>query len=125
MYFCAYIYLNYLTMRIITTREIVRQTKIYFNLAETERIAVKRGKKYINMIVSDSPDKVFFDEGWINDYLSIPAEYRCNPFDISPTGDIFWADKRNVEQLNNSIAQAKAGNVKRLSREEQKTFLGL
>jgi len=112
-------------MRVITTREIVRQTKTYFDLAETERIAVKRGKKYINMIVADSPDKVFFDEGWINDFLSIPAEYRCNPFDTSPSGDIFWADKRNVEQLNKSITQARAGNVKRLSRKEQKSFLGL
>ena len=77
------------------------------------------------MIVADSPDKVFFDEGWINDFLSIPAEYRCNPFDTSPSGDIFGADKRNVEQLNKSITQARAGNVKRLSRKEQKSFLGL
>ena len=112
-------------MKVITTREIVRQTKTYFDLAETERIAVKRGNKYITMIVADSPDKVFFDEGWIKDYLSIPVEFRCNPFDISPSGDIFWADKRNVEQLNNSIAQASTGKVKRLSREEQKSFLGL
>ena len=112
-------------MRVITTREIVRQAKTYFDLAETERVVVKRGGKYVNMIITDSPDKVFLDEDWIQEYFSIPAEYRCNPFDISPSGDIFWADKRNVEKLEKSIQQSKEGKVKRLTRETQKEFFGL
>ena len=110
-------------MRVITTRDIVRQTKTYFDMAETERVAVKRGKKYVNMIVSDSPDKVYLDEDWIREYLEIPEEYRCNPFDISTTGDIYFADKRNIERLRESMAQAKAGKVRTLSREAQKELL--
>lgn len=38
-------------MKVITTREIVRETKTYFELAEKERVVVKRGKKYVNLIV--------------------------------------------------------------------------
>ena len=34
-------------------------------------------------------------------------EHRCNPFDISPSGDLFFADKRNVEKLNKSIQGSK------------------
>ena len=111
-------------MRVITTRDIVRQTKTYFDMAETERVAVRRGKKYVNMIVSDSPDKIYLDEDWIREYLEIPEEYRCNPFDISTTGDIYFADKRNIERLRESMEQAKAGKIRRLSREAQKELLG-
>jgi hypothetical protein len=52
-------------MKIITTREIARQTKTYFELAETERVAVKRGNKYINMIVTNTPDSTFITENWL------------------------------------------------------------
>ena len=112
-------------MRIITTREIVRQTKTYFELAETERVAVKRGNKYIIMVVANTPDKVFLDEEWIKSYLEIPVEYRCNPFDISPSGDIFWADKRNVEQLKKSVEayeqQIKKDEVTKVSGKDELT----
>lgn len=37
------------------------------------------------------------DKNWIKGFIAIPDEYRCNPFDISPSGDLFWADSRNVE----------------------------
>jgi hypothetical protein len=57
--------------------------------------------------------------------MAIPAEYRCNPFDISPSGDIFFADTRNVKHLNNVIEQAKNGRKKRLSKSSQREFLGL
>ena len=112
-------------MRIISTTEIVRQTKTYFNLAEKERVAIKRGNKYINMVVTDRPDSTLITERWIKDFFAIPEKYRCNPFDFSPSGDLYFADKRNIEHLKISIEQAKAGKIRRLSREEQKTFLGL
>ncbi len=112
-------------MKIITTREVRNEIKTYFELAEKERVAVKRGKKYINLIVSDEPDKVFVDENWIKDFFSIPEKYRCNPFDISPSGDIFWADKRNVEQLNKSLESAKKSKRTLLKEEDQKKLLGL
>lgn len=36
----------------------------------------------------------------------IPAQYRCDPYKVSPTGDPYWADRRNVEALNRAIASA-------------------
>jgi hypothetical protein len=103
-------------MKVITTREIARQTKIYFELAENERIAVKRGKnKYVNLIVTDAPDTKFMSESWIKEFLSIPAEYRANPFDVSPSGDLFFADKRNLEHIDKAVK----GKIKTLSMEDQ------
>ncbi|MCR5456360.1 MAG: hypothetical protein K6F33_15380 [Bacteroidales bacterium] len=29
----------------------------------------------------------------------IPEQYRCDPYEISPSGDPFFADKRNVEYV--------------------------
>lgn len=57
--------------------------------------------------------------------MSIPMKYRCNPFDYSPSGDLFYADKRNVEHLNNAIEQAKKGKTKKLTKEEQSKLLDL
>ncbi|WP_298653501.1 hypothetical protein [uncultured Proteiniphilum sp.] len=108
-------------MKIITTREIVRETKTYFELAEKERVAVKRGRKYVNLIVTDDPDTKFVSEDWINEFMSIPAEYRINPFDVSPSGDLFFADKRNIEHIDKALA----GQTKRLSEEERKKLFSL
>lgn len=93
-------------MKVITTREIRSETKTYFELAEKERVAVKRGNKFVNLIVSDDPNKTYVDEDWVKGFLAIPDEYRCNPFDISPSGDLFWADSRNVEKVKAGIAES-------------------
>ena len=108
-------------MKVITTREIVRQSKTFFELAENERVVVKRGKKYVNLIVTDEPDAIFLDKNWIEEFMSIPAEYRVNPFDVSPSGDLFFADKRNIAHID----KARKGQVKTLSKKEQKELLGL
>lgn len=108
-------------MKIITTREIVRKTKTYFDLAERERVAVKRGRKYVNLIVTDNPDTKFVSENWINEFMSIPSEYRINPFEVSPSGDLFFADKRNIEHIDKALA----GRTKRLSDEERKELFSL
>lgn len=105
-------------MKVITTREISRQTKTFFELAETERVAVKRGKKYVNLVVTDEPDTLFFSANYLKEFMSIPSEYRVNPFDVSPSGDLFFADRRNIEK----ISRAKAGKATLLTREAQKTL---
>ena len=105
-------------MKVITTREIVRQTKTYFDMAEKERVMVKRGKKYVNLIVSDEPDTKFVNEKWIKEFMSIPVEFRLNPFEVSPSGDLFFADKRNLEHID----KAQKGQVKTLSKEDQKEW---
>ena len=108
-------------MKIITTREIVRETKTYFELAEKERVAVKRGKKYINLIVTDNPDEKYVNEKWITEFMNIPEEYRVNPFDVSPSGDLFFADKRNIQRID----KASKGQTKQLSEEEREKLFSL
>ena len=103
-------------MKVITTREILRQAKIYFDLAEKERVTIKRGKKFVALVVTDEPDEKFVSENWIKEFMAIPAEYRVNPFEVSPSGDLFFADKRNLEHID----RAMKGEVKTLSKEEQR-----
>lgn len=33
----------------------------------------------------------------------IPEEFRCNPYDCSPSGDPFFAGKRNVEAVKTAF----------------------
>ena len=94
-------------MKIITTREMRADAKMFFELAEKERVVVKRGRKYVNLIVTKEPDSKFVSEEWINEFMSIPNEYRCNPFEFSPSGDLYFADKRNIEKLEKSTEEAR------------------
>lgn len=82
-------------------------SKTFFELAEKERVAVKRGKKYVNLIVSSDPAKTYVDEDWVAQFMAIPAEFRVNPFEVSPSGDLFWADKRNVEETKAQIERSR------------------
>lgn len=106
-------------MKIISTREFRNETKTYFELAEKERVAVKRGKKFVNFIVTDEPDSQFFSEDWIKKFLAIPEKSRCNPFDISPSGDLYWADKRNIKQLKNRLSKPAESNPITVSTPEE------
>lgn len=106
-------------MKIITTREMRADAKTFFELAEKERVAVKRGRKYVNLVVTSDPDSKFVSEDWINEFFSIPSEFRCNPFDVSPSGDLFFADKRNIEKLNKSIQEAKKGKAKKVQTKKE------
>ena len=108
---CIYICVHKIVeiMKIITTRDIRKETKSFFELAEKERVAVKRGKnKYVNLIVTEDPDIKFITEDWVKEFMAIPDEYRVNPFEISPSGDLFFADSRNVENLKRDVKQAES-----------------
>lgn len=112
-------------MKIITTRELRNEAKNFFELAEKQRVSVKRGNKYVNLIVSENPNTNYVSEEWIEEFMAIPSEFRCNPFEISPSGDLFFADKRNIDHLNKSIEQAKAGLKRTLSKEEQQDLFNI
>ncbi len=115
-------------MKIITTRELRNQTKAVFEMAEKERVAVKRGKKLMNIISQDDPIMGWLDGTLLREYLKIPAEFRVNPFDISPSGDVFWADRRNVEELDRRFEQVRIdreNGVEYPSWEDVKRELGL
>ncbi len=104
-------------MKIITTRELRNQTKAVFEMAEKERVVIKRGKKLINIISQDDPIMGWLDGTLLREYHQIPAEFRVNPFDVSPSGDLFWADRRNVDELDRRLANR--GETIFLSEEEQ------
>jgi len=106
-------------MVIVSSKEFRDNQKKFFNLAEEERVLVRRGKKYINLFVTDEPDDNLVSETWVRDFFSIPAEYRCNPFDISPSGDVFWADKRNIELVKKGEQQIKEGKFTRITSDEE------
>jgi hypothetical protein len=112
-------------MKIITTREIRNEAKTFFELAERERVSIKRGNKYVNLIVTDEPDTKFVSEEWVNEFMAIPMKYRCNPFDTSPSGDLFFADKRNVEHIKKATSQARNGQTRKLSKADQKHLFDL
>lgn len=119
MYVLVYFY-----MKIISTREFRNEAKTYFELAEKERVVVKRGEKFVNFIVTDEPDSQFFGEYWIKEFLAIPENYRCNAFDVSPSGDLYWADKRNVDRPKRTISDSQSnGNVTVTTAEQLKSLL--
>ena len=112
-------------MVIVSTSEFRDNQRKYFDLAEEEKVLIRRGKKYINLFVTQKPDNSSMSESWLKEFFAIPAEYRCNPFEISPSGDLFYADKRNIEHLDKAIEQVRKGKVKKLSKEAQKELFSL
>jgi hypothetical protein len=54
--------------------------------------------------------------------VDIPMEYRCDPFEISQSGDLFWADKRNVEKVKKAL-ESKEITAKLTSTDDIKNFM--
>ncbi len=42
---------------------------------------------------------------WVKEFMSIPQEHRVNPFEMSPSGDLFYADKRNVDLIKEAFEE--------------------
>jgi uncharacterized lipoprotein YmbA len=81
-------------MKIITSREFRNNQKKYFELVDNnEQVVVKR-KNRAYKIVPVTEDDMLVD---------IPKKYRSNPYEISSSGDTFWADKRNIEKVKKAI----------------------
>jgi hypothetical protein len=85
-------------MVVVSSKEFRNNQSRYFDLADNRnQILIQRGKNKAYRLIPVTGD----------DYeYPIPPEYLCNPFDVSPGGDMFWADKRNVEKLNETLATA-------------------
>lgn len=87
-------------MEILTLKQFIDNQKIVLDkIDKDEQVIFKHEKKYINLIVSKSPNTKFVDEEWIKEFMSIPMEYRYNPFEYSPSGDLFYADIRNLKHI--------------------------
>ena len=91
-------------MTTINSRVFAENPVRYLNMAKREQVAVKRGKSVILL--------VFRGE----------EEFE-NP---SPSGDPYWADPRNVAELDRRLKLRREGKVKmhRLTPELQKELFG-
>jgi hypothetical protein len=86
--------LNISKMKIVTSREFRDNQKRYFDLVDNnEQVIVKRKSRAYKLVPVTDDDML----------VDIPKEYRCDPYEISPSGDMFWADKRNVEKVKKAI----------------------
>ncbi|MEA1896497.1 MAG: hypothetical protein U9N53_02400 [Bacteroidota bacterium] len=89
--------------------------KKYFDLVDNkEQVIVKRSKKRAYKLVPISDDDIL---------IEIPKEYRCDPYEISSSGDMFWADKRNVEIVKKAIENKDQIADKLNSADDVKNFL--
>jgi len=102
-------------MKIITSREFRDNQKKYFDLVDNkEQVIVKRSKKRAYKLVPVTDDDML---------IEIPKEYRCDPYEISASGDMFWADKRNVEIVKKAIENKEQIADKLNSADDIKNFL--
>ena len=90
-------------MKTVSSRVFSANPIYYLNLASKESVAVKRGKKIFRIM----------------------PELQVE--NISPSGDPFWADPRNVAELERRLKFRAEGkmNFTTLTREERKELLGL
>jgi hypothetical protein len=68
---------------------------------ETIQIEIDNNKLYLSAI----DNLQIIDNEWVKEFMAIPEEFRINPFEISDSGDLYWADKRNVDGVKASIAK--------------------
>ena len=68
-------------MIIKTLSDFKDNIEFFLDLAEEDQIVIKKGEKYINLI------------------------------DISPSGDLFFADRRNIEKIEKSIEESKVRKI--------------
>jgi len=100
-------------MIIVTSCEFRDNQKKYFDMVDkNEQIVVKRKNRAYKLVpVTDD-----------NMLVDIPKEFRCDPYEVSPSGDMFWADKRNVEKVKKAIEDKEIA-LRLTSVDEIKNFL--
>jgi hypothetical protein len=102
-------------MKIVTSREFRDHQKKYFDMVDKkEQVIVKRSKNRAYKLDPVTEDDML---------IEIPEEYRCDPYEISPSGDLFWADKRNVEIVKKAIENKDQIADKLNSADDIKNFL--
>lgn len=106
--------LNYRAMRVVTSREFRDHQKKYFDMVDNnEQVVVKRKNRAYKLVPVTEDDML----------VDIPKEYRCDPYEISPSGDVFWADKRNIEIVKKAIENKDDIAAKLNSADDIKNFL--
>ena len=101
-------------MKIVTSREFRDHQKKYFEMVDNnEQVIVKRKNRAYKLVPVSDDDML----------VNIPKEFRCDPYKISPSGDMFWADRRNVEIVKKAIENKDQIADKLNSSDDVKNFL--
>jgi hypothetical protein len=101
-------------MKIVTSRQFRDNQKKYFDMVDNkEQVIVKRKNRAYKLVPVSDDDML----------IEIPKEYRRDPYEISPSGDLFWADKRNVEIVKKAVENKEQIADKLNSAEDIKKFL--
>ena len=101
-------------MVIVTSREFRDNQKKYFDMVDNnEQIIVKRKNRAYKLVPVSDDDML----------VDIPKEYRCDPYELSSSGDTFWADKRNVEKVRKAIENKEQIADKLNSADDIKNFI--
>lgn len=79
---------------------------------KNEQIIVQRKNRAYKLVPVTDDDML----------VDIPKEFRCDPYEVSPSGDMFWADKRNVEKVKKAIEDKEIA-LRLTSEDEIKNFL--
>ena len=96
MHNIVYLQANTGNMKIINSREFRDHQKMYFDLADNdEQIIIRRTKNRSYKLVPVSYDDLL---------MEIPEEFRCDPYLTSPSGDVYWADTRNIDKVKKAAA---------------------
>ncbi len=96
-------------MTVISAKAFAENLTHYLHLAQKEEVVVKLGSTLFEITPKNPVKKYSKAE---QEYLdSIPEEFRCDPFAVSPSGDPYWADRRNVEELERRTKEAEEGNA--------------
>jgi hypothetical protein len=86
-------------MVIISTQEFKEHQKRYFDLAEKERVIIKRGEKLVELVVSDKLSE--------------------NP---SPSGDPWFDDRANIEEVERRFADIENGKTQLIAIDSKKSI---
>jgi len=95
-------------MTTVNSRVFAENPIRYLNMATQEQVAVKRGRRVFLLVLRNEEPQEKFEN-------------------ISPSGDPFWADPRNVAELERRLKRRDAGLEKSvpLTRELRRELLGL
>ena len=90
-------------MKKITEKQFNQNIDAVLEQATDEPIQIEMDNNTLYLSTIDNINII--DNEWVKEFMAIPEEFRINPFEISDSGDLYWADRRNVEGIKASIAK--------------------
>jgi len=88
-------------MKKITEIQFKQNIDTFLEQATDEPIQIEMDNNTLYLSTTDNINII--DNEWVKEFMAIPEEFRVNPFEVSDSGDLYWADKRNVEGVKKII----------------------